>query len=167
MYFSRHFFPKAWFPYRCICRVFRTKKIHRTDGIHSISYNKLYLPFLLYWAFVQEVSIKLYLSYEFFSYNRHNRYNDMETRLNDEGGNCQIISNALDLSNPQNIFNLLITGWLSNIPTGLKLRWWYRRRGHFAKLSGREWKSNASLSFLSFSFALTSSLSFKSTSCDT
>ena len=30
--------------------------------------------------------------------------------FNDEGGNCQIISNALDLSNPQNIFNLLITG---------------------------------------------------------
>ena len=22
---------KAWFPYRCICRVRRTKKIHRTD----------------------------------------------------------------------------------------------------------------------------------------
>ena len=22
---------KAWFPYRCICRVCRTKKIHRTD----------------------------------------------------------------------------------------------------------------------------------------
>ena len=40
--------PKAWFPYRCICRVCRTKKIHRTDRIHSISYNKLYLSFLLY-----------------------------------------------------------------------------------------------------------------------
>ena len=39
---------KAWFPYRCICRVCRTKKIHRTDRIHSISYNKLYLSFLLY-----------------------------------------------------------------------------------------------------------------------
>ena len=24
-------FSKAWFPYRCICRVCRTKKIHRTD----------------------------------------------------------------------------------------------------------------------------------------
>ena len=72
---------KAWFPYRCICRicrVCRTKKIHRTDRIHSISYNKFYLSFLLYWAFVREVSIKLYLSYEFFSYDR---YNDMETRL--------------------------------------------------------------------------------------
>ena len=23
--------PKAWFSYRCICRVCRTKKIHRTD----------------------------------------------------------------------------------------------------------------------------------------
>ena len=53
--------------------------------IHSISYNKLYLSFLLYRAFVREVSIKLYLSYEFFSYDRHDRYdryNDMETRLN-------------------------------------------------------------------------------------
>ena len=42
---------KAWFPYRCICRfcrVSRMKKIHRTDRIHSISYNKLYLSFLLY-----------------------------------------------------------------------------------------------------------------------
>ena len=61
---------KAWFPYRCICRigrVCRTKKIHRTDRIHSISYKKLYLSFLLYWAFVREVSIKLYLSYDFFS----------------------------------------------------------------------------------------------------
>ena len=41
----------AWFPYRCICRicrVCRTKKIHRTHRIHSISYNKLYLSFLLY-----------------------------------------------------------------------------------------------------------------------
>ena len=57
------------------------KKIHRTDRIHSISYNKLYLSFLLYWAFVREVSIKLYLSYEFFSYDRYDRYNDMETRL--------------------------------------------------------------------------------------
>ena len=65
------FFFKAWFPYRCICRVCRTKKIHRTDRIHSILYNKLYLSFLLYWAFVREVSIKLYLSYEFFSYDRH------------------------------------------------------------------------------------------------
>ena len=34
---------KAWFPYRSICRVCRTKKIHRTDRIHSISYNKLYV----------------------------------------------------------------------------------------------------------------------------
>ena len=49
---------KAWFPYRCICGVCRTKKIHRTDRIHSIPYNKLYLSFLLYWAFVREVSIK-------------------------------------------------------------------------------------------------------------
>ena len=76
---------KAWFPYRCICRVCRTKEIHRTDRIHSISYNKMYLSFLFYWAFVREVSIKLYLSYEFFSYDRHDRYdryNDMETRLN-------------------------------------------------------------------------------------
>ena len=43
--------PKAWFPYRCICRicrVCRTKNIHRTDRIHSISYSKLYLSFLLY-----------------------------------------------------------------------------------------------------------------------
>ena len=77
----------AWFPYRCICRicrVCRTKKNHRTDRIHSISYKKLYVSFLLYWAFVREVSIKLYLSYEFFSYDRHDRYdryNDMETRL--------------------------------------------------------------------------------------
>ena len=37
-----------------------------------------YLSFLLYWAFVREVSKKLYLSYEFFSYDR---YSDMETRL--------------------------------------------------------------------------------------
>ena len=58
--------PKAWFPYRRICRVCRTKKIHRTDRIHSISYNTFYLSFLFYWAVVQEVSIKLYLSYEFF-----------------------------------------------------------------------------------------------------
>ena len=61
---------KAWFPYGCICRicrVCRTKKIHRADRIHSISYKKLYMSFLLYWAFVREVSIKLYLSYEFFS----------------------------------------------------------------------------------------------------
>ena len=75
---------KAWFPYHCICRicrVCRTKKIHRTDRIHSILYSKLYLSFLLHWAFVREISIKLYLSYEFFSYNRHDRYNDMETRL--------------------------------------------------------------------------------------
>ena len=60
---------KAWFPYRCICRtcrVCRTKKIHRTDRIHSISYQKVYLSFLLYWAVVREVSIKLYLSYDFF-----------------------------------------------------------------------------------------------------
>ena len=71
--------------YRCICRICRTKKIHRTDRIHSISYKKLYMSFLLYWAFVREVSIKLYLSYEFFSYDSHDRYdryNDMETRLN-------------------------------------------------------------------------------------
>ena len=46
-------FPKVWLPYRCICRicrVCRTKKIHRTDRIHSISYDKLYLSFLLHWA---------------------------------------------------------------------------------------------------------------------
>ena len=54
------------------------RKTHRTDRIHSISYNKLFLSFLLYWAVVREVSIKLYLSYEFFSYDR---YNDMETKL--------------------------------------------------------------------------------------
>ena len=76
-----HDITKAWFPYRCICRVCRKKKIHRTHRIHSISYNKLYLSFLLYWAFVREVSIKFYRSYEFFSYDRHDRYDDMETRL--------------------------------------------------------------------------------------
>ena len=54
------------------------KENHRTDGIHSISYNKLYPSFLLYWAFVREASIKFYLSYEFFSYDR---YDDMKTRL--------------------------------------------------------------------------------------
>ena len=88
---------KAWFPYRCICRVCRTKKIHRTDRIHSILYNKLYLSFLLYWAFVREVSIKLYLSYEFFSYDRHDRYdryNDMETRLKVLAARKKNLSNA-------------------------------------------------------------------------
>ena len=47
----RRFEHLAWFPYRriCrICRVCRTKKNHRTDRIHPISYNKLYLSFLLY-----------------------------------------------------------------------------------------------------------------------
>ena len=34
------------------------KKNYRTDRIHSISYNTLYLSFLLYWAVVREVSIK-------------------------------------------------------------------------------------------------------------
>ena len=37
--------------FRCICRiccVCRTKRVHWTDRIHSISYNKLYLSFLLY-----------------------------------------------------------------------------------------------------------------------
>ena len=75
---------KLWCCICRICRVCRTKKIHRTDRIHSISYKKLYLSFLLYWAFVREVSIKLYLSYEFFSYeqtDRYDRYNDMETSL--------------------------------------------------------------------------------------
>ena len=56
------------------------EKIHRADRIHSISYNKLYLSFLLYWAFVREVSIKLYLSYEFFSY-------DVQTRKIQRYGN--------------------------------------------------------------------------------
>ena len=39
----------------------------------------MYLSFQLYRAVVQEVSIELDLSYEFFSYDRHDRYNDMET----------------------------------------------------------------------------------------
>ena len=30
---------------------------------------------------MREVSIKLYLSYDFFSLDRHDRYDDMETRL--------------------------------------------------------------------------------------
>ena len=88
---------KAWFPCRCICRACRTKKIHRTDKIHSFSYNKLYLSFLLYWAFVREVSIKLYLSYEFFSYDRYDRYNDMETRLK---ANWKNAKSKLDTSYP-------------------------------------------------------------------
>ena len=44
----RRFEHLAWFPYHRICRVCRTKKNHRTDRIHPISYNKLYLSFLLY-----------------------------------------------------------------------------------------------------------------------
>ena len=30
--------PKAWFPYRCICRICRTKKIHRTDITLNLPY---------------------------------------------------------------------------------------------------------------------------------
>ena len=79
--------PKAWFPYRCICRicrVCRTKKNHRT-------------VITLWKPPVQMLNTKettdttcctrkneFYLSYEFFSYDRHDRYdryNHMETRL--------------------------------------------------------------------------------------
>ena len=73
---ARHCFQsKAWFPYRCICR---SKKIHRTD-------KTLWKPP------VQMLNTKettdtlcckryneFYLSYEIFSYDRHD---DMETRL--------------------------------------------------------------------------------------
>ena len=78
----------AWFPYRYICRiccVCRTKKNHKTD-------TTLWKPP------VQMLNKKettdttcctrqseFYLSYELFSYDRHDRYdkyNDMETRLN-------------------------------------------------------------------------------------
>ena len=80
-----------WFPYRCICRicrVCRTKKIHSTDST-------------LWKPPVQMLNAKettdttcctrlneFYLSYEFFSYDGHDRcdrYNDMETRLKKTG----------------------------------------------------------------------------------
>ena len=105
---------KAWFPYRYICRIChacRTKKIHRTDIIHSISYSKLYLSFLLYWAFVREISMKLYLSYEFFSYDRHDRYdryNDMETRLKRF---CEL-SRKLNEIHPEYLSSAYCASWL-------------------------------------------------------
>ena len=72
---------KAWFPYRCICRVCRTKKIHRTD-------TTLWKPpvQMLNTTETSDTTCctrknEFYLSYEFFSFDRHDRYNDMETRL--------------------------------------------------------------------------------------
>ena len=69
---------KAWFPYRSICR---TKKIHRTD-------TTLWKPPVQLLNTIEMTDTtcctrwnEFYLSYEFFSYNRHDRYNDMETRL--------------------------------------------------------------------------------------
>ena len=52
---------------------------------------------LLYSTFVQEVSIKLYLSYEFFSYDRHDsydRYNDMESRLYEKANEAEKQTNS-------------------------------------------------------------------------
>ena len=72
---------KAWFPYSCICRVCRTKKIHRTD-------TTLWKPpvQMLNTTETRDTTCctsknEFYLSYEFFSFDRHDRYNDMETRL--------------------------------------------------------------------------------------
>ena len=79
--------PKAWFPYRCICRicrVCRTKKIHRTDitlwkpPVQMLNTKETTdTTFCTRWN-------EFYLSYECFSYDRHHRYdryNHMETRL--------------------------------------------------------------------------------------
>ena len=63
-----------------VVSVVRKKLIGQIEFILSRT-TSVYMSFLLYSAFVREVSIKLYLSYEFFSYDRHDRYNDMETRL--------------------------------------------------------------------------------------
>ena len=84
---------KAWFPYRCICRicrVCRTKKIHRTDitlwkpPVQMLNRKETTdTTFCTRWN-------EFYLSYEFFSYGRHDRYdryNHMETRLKVEGHN--------------------------------------------------------------------------------
>ena len=78
---------KAWFPYRCICRicrVCRTKKVHRTattlwkPPVQMLNTKETTdTTFCTRWN-------ELYLSYEFFSFDRHDRYdryNDMETRL--------------------------------------------------------------------------------------
>ena len=65
----------------------RTKKIHRTDTTRQILSISFYLvqqvvSVVLVLSICTGGSIKLYLSYELFSYDRHDRYNDMETRLN-------------------------------------------------------------------------------------
>ena len=72
---------KAWFPYSCICRVCRSKKIHRT----TTTLRKPPIQMLNTKETTDTTCCtrwnEFYLSYEFFSYDRHDRYNDMETRL--------------------------------------------------------------------------------------
>ena len=55
-----------------VVSVVRKQFIGQIEFILSRTY-KLYQSFLLHRAFVRDVSIKMYLSYEFFSYDRHDR----------------------------------------------------------------------------------------------
>ena len=81
---------KAWFPYRCICRVCRTKKIHRTD----ITSWKPPIQMLNTKETTDSTCCtrknEFYLSYEFFSIDRHDRYD----RYNDIGANVLKLSKA-------------------------------------------------------------------------
>ena len=74
----------AWFPYGCICRVCRTKKIHRTDiTLWKPPVQMLNTKETTYTTFCTRMN-EFHLSYDFFSYDRHDRYdryNHMETRL--------------------------------------------------------------------------------------
>ena len=92
--------------------------------MNSISYNAFYLSFLLYWAVVQEVSIELYLSYEFFSYDRHDRYNDMETRLKGSW-----VSRSSRFTCPETDFNNGVECW----------RYWVggKRKSYLTQLARR------------------------------
>ena len=70
----------------CICRFFCIEHLY-AGGFHKV---------------------KLYLSYEFFSYDRHHRYNDMETRL------YQAMFFADDLAQFVNLeFNWILLRWVN------------------------------------------------------
>ena len=100
-----HIYTKTWFPYRCICRICRTKKIHRTD-------------ITLWKPPVQMLNTKettdtpcctlyneFYLSYDIFSYDR---YNDIETRLKDGAYYCYC-AYVLRISRYSDFLSLLLT----------------------------------------------------------
>jgi len=89
----------------------------------------------------------LYLSYKFFSYDRHDRYNDMESKHDVDGSKNVVLK--FNFTFLQSFFNYSKSLWLKNVSCTILELNWNQRLGHR--------KATLNINFVIIIFMLTSS----------